>query len=190
MLDEKIKALCKIAKELPDQFVEAWRQSFVRKGYANPKIGTSPDEVLLQIIRNRIFLRHGKLVTENLFAKFGPQPKQAEARLRRHVMAALYGDHGKPPIKQFAREAAEHNRKTIKRLSMERAEAAARGRAFLEEQSPRELLGGGATRAESMLQYVRRMLKDKECREIIEDSYANGLFGERGSQRQGVYSKK
>ena len=188
MSKEKRDALYRTAAELPEQLVEAWRQALVQDGLNDLEVGTGPEEVLLEIIHNRIFLRHGKNVTENLFAKFGPKRKQAEARLRKHVMAALYGDHGKPPIKQFAREAAEFNRKTIKRLSAERAEAAAQGRSFLEEQSPRELLGGGATRTESMLQYVRRMLKDKECRKIIEDNHVNGLFNRRRSQ--GVHSKK
>jgi hypothetical protein len=187
---EKITALLKVAAELPDQLAEAWQEALAQDGFSYQEITTGPDtapeELLLGVIRSRIFLRHGKQVTENLFAEFGPLSKQAEAKVRRHTMAALYGANGKPPIKQFAREAAEHNRKTIKRLSIERAEAIATGREP-EGQSPRELFGGGATRAESMLQYVRRMLKDKECRKIIEEN-SNGLFGHR--RRHGVHSKK
>jgi hypothetical protein len=161
MSEEQIRALCKIAAELPDQLAGAWRQTLVEDGFADPEIGTTPEEVLLEIIHTRIFFRHGKRVTENLFARFGPQPKRAEGKVRKRALAALYGDVGRPPIKRFAKEAAEHNRKArqLRRVQKD------------------QLLGGGATRAESMLQYVRRMLKDEECRKTIEDARANGLFG-------------
>ena len=164
MSEEQISALCKIARELPGQFREAWRQSLAKDGHGIPsdeEIRTDPEKALLEIISNQISLRLGRRVTENLFAEFGPKSKQSEARMIKHFLAALYGANGKPPIKQFAREAAERNRKTLRRVSRERAEARAQGRQFWEKGSPQQLYGGGATRAESMLQYVRRMLKDE-----------------------------
>jgi hypothetical protein len=114
MGEEKLRALRKIAAELPGQFVEAWRQALAKDGLGtptDPQIGTVPERVLLEIICTRIFFRHGKRVTENLFASFGPRPKLTEARIRKHTLAALYGDRGKPLVRQFAREAAEHNKK-------------------------------------------------------------------------------
>ena len=38
------------------------------------------------------------------------------------------------------------------------------------------LLGSGATQTKSMLQYVNRMLRDKECQKIVEGAQANGLL--------------
>jgi hypothetical protein len=118
-----------------------------------------------------------------LFAKFGPKAKREEAKSRRRLMAALYGDKGKPPKQQFAREAAEFNRRAKQRFASEAKELNRRvmspelKKKVIDRSCAPLLFGGGATRTKSMLQYVNRMLRDKECQKIVEDAYANGLFG-------------
>jgi hypothetical protein len=160
--------LAREAAALLDKFVEVWRQELAEKGFDVKRLGTVPERALLEIIHQRMGLRHSENVVRRLFAEFGPESKRTEAKRRRDFLASLYGDNGKPPKKQFAREAAEYNEKA-KRLS------------------PRGyLLGGGATRTESMLQYVNRMLRDKECKEIVESAFAESIFGERRPPGKGV----
>jgi hypothetical protein len=112
MADEKFLALLEVAAQLVDQVREAWQEALAQDGYSHQEIITSldtaPDELLLSAIRDRISLRHGRRITESLFAKLGPQSKAAEAKLRLHTLAALYGANGKPEVRQFARELAEH----------------------------------------------------------------------------------
>jgi hypothetical protein len=182
MMNDQLRALTKLAAELPGQFADAWhhsgRQNFADKGINvidERLYDITPDELLLQIIYNQISLRHGSRVTQRLFAEFGPRPKREEGKNRLHFLAALYGANGKPPKQRFAREMADHNRRTRQRLAIEAKELHVKP--WLKN-SPRMLVGSGATTTKTMLQYINRMLRNKECREIVEDAYVNGFFGE------------
>jgi hypothetical protein len=177
---DRLKALTKLASGLHTKCVKLFGQEF--PGVADiavNEINTHPEELLLEIILNQISLRLGQSAARRLFAKFGPEPRRGQARHRRHFLAALYGSKGRPPKQRFAREAAEFNRRTKQRLSRETREFNRRG------MSPKSqerivrydaLLGSGATQTKSMLQYVNRMLRDKECQKIVEGAQANGLL--------------
>jgi hypothetical protein len=125
------------------------------------EFGTLPTEAWLQekvlsefyilFRRWRRFRDDAPWKVEELFAEFSPMEAREESRARERTLARIYGNQWKPPKQRFARWAAEEN-----------AERLDRG------YPKSELLGSGTTEFENMHQYVKVMLRKKECREIAD----------------------